>query len=54
MNAYLIISGSFRMDDGSTKQTGETIELTDDVAALHPEKLQRIQVDAIDIVDESL
>ncbi len=40
MKTYLITSGSFRLDDGSVKHAGETIELHDDVAALHAPQLQ--------------
>jgi hypothetical protein len=35
MKNYTILAGSFVLDDGSRKHAGDTIELEDDVAALH-------------------
>lgn len=43
MKTYTITSGSFRLDDGTLKQAGETVELHDDVAALHAGKLQPVE-----------
>lgn len=40
MNTYTITGGSFRLDDGTVKQAGDTIELEDDVAQLHTHNLQ--------------
>jgi len=42
MKTYTITSGSFRRDDGSVANTGETIELEDDVAALHASQIQPV------------
>jgi len=40
MPQYRITSGSFREPDDSIKGTGDTIEMGEDVAALHPTRLQ--------------
>jgi hypothetical protein len=45
--SYTIRSGcSFRRDDGSLATGGDTIELEDDVASAHAEKLEPVTVEA--------
>ena len=48
MKTYTILSGSFLMSDGSVRHAGETIELADDVAAMHAHNLQPVQTSADD------
>ena len=44
MRAYLIRSGCrFRTADGQVKVTGDVIELDDDVAQVHAEKLEQVE-----------
>lgn len=46
MKTYLITSGSFKLDDGTIKTAGETIELADDVAEANKHLLQAVPEDA--------
>ncbi len=39
MKTYQIVSGSFVLADGSTKQAGDQIDLADDIALQHKDKL---------------
>lgn len=43
MPHYKILDGTFRDVDNKTKGVGESIELSADFAALHPEKLERLE-----------
>ncbi|MEY8688328.1 MAG: hypothetical protein AB9M53_00430 [Leptothrix sp. (in: b-proteobacteria)] len=47
MPHYRILPGaSFRDSDGSVKTAGELIDLGDDLAALHADKVERANVEA--------
>jgi hypothetical protein len=47
MKTYTIRDGfSFRMDDNSVKTGGDTIDLDDDVAAMHLHKLEQVTAEA--------
>lgn len=43
MKTYLITSGSFKLDDGTIKNAGETIELPDDVAEANKHLLRAVE-----------
>lgn len=46
MRAYLIRSGCrFRTADGQVKSAGDVIELDDDVAQVHADKLEPVQAE---------
>ena len=42
MALYLIIDGAFRLSDGVIKVAGERIELPDDIAAMHANRVQAV------------
>lgn len=48
MPHYRILSGTFRLDDGTLASPGDTIELGDDVAAQHPDKVALLPEPAAD------
>jgi hypothetical protein len=45
MKTYTITSGTFRMDDGSERGAGDTIELDDDVAETFKHQLREVPAD---------
>ena len=42
MRSYIITAGTFRQHDDSTLGVGDTIELEDDIARLHADKLRAV------------
>ena len=50
MPRYLITNGDFRLDDGRLAGPGETIELGEDIAALHTDKVTLV-TEAPDLAD---
>jgi hypothetical protein len=45
-NTYRITRGSFLLPDGSYASAGQLIELPEDVAAAHPDRLEPVALDA--------